>query len=209
MNSQHVNVGESKWQWEAMCAHNNFPQLGKMNRSLLWMRCQSVGDVLCRESPAVDVADLESALYYVFMKEQHDCRFIIHWTWWEGFVFRFHRCVIGRWKCVRRFTVKHHHHRPDISLHKLFRNWEQSHKCTFSLDIEALLCTYLIWIWFCLCRSCCFIALVVKFDPLKNSFLLLIVVLGCLFVNKYKFRTFRLWLKFTNIFFCYNNTFII
>lgn len=62
-----------------MCAHNNFPQLGKMNRSLLWMRCQNVGDVLGGESPAVDVADLESALYYVFMN-----------------VFRFCRCLIVR-----------------------------------------------------------------------------------------------------------------
>lgn len=64
-------VCECKCQREAMCAHNNFPQL-KMNRSLLRMRCLNAGDVLGRESPAMHVAHLESAPYYVFMKEQLD-----------------------------------------------------------------------------------------------------------------------------------------
>ncbi len=59
----------------------------KMNRSLLRMRCLNVWDVLSRESPAMHVAHLKSAPYYVFMKEQQDWQFIIHWTRWEEFTF--------------------------------------------------------------------------------------------------------------------------
>lgn len=146
-----------------------------MNRSLLRMRCLNVGDVLGWESPA----HLESVPYYVFMKEQWDWRFIIglderdlHFTTDE---------VSVRWKCVCRFTVKHHH--PNIGLCKLLKNSNQSHKCIFSLGIKVLLRTNLIWMFFYLALAKLVLhPLVVKFNILKCS-LLLNVVLVCLSVR--------------------------
>lgn len=89
--------------------------------------------------------------------------------------------VSVRWKCVRRFTVKHHH--LNFGLCKLLKKREQSHKCIFSLGIKALLLTFLIWMFFYLALAKLMLhPLVVKFNILKCS-LLLNVVLVCLSVR--------------------------
>lgn len=142
-------------------------------------------DVLGRESPAMHVAHLGSAPYYAFMKEQQDWQFIIHWTWWEGFTF-YRRWGVSEVKvraeihsktsssCIKTYM--------NFGLCKLLKKREQSHKCIFSLGIKALLLTFLIWMFFYLALAKLMLHPLVKFNILKCS-LLLNVVLVCLSVR--------------------------
>ncbi len=134
----------------------------EMNRSILRMRCLNVWDVLNRESPAMHVAHLKSAPYYVFMKEQQDWQFIIHWTWWEEFTFC---CRRGVSELKVRAEI---HCKTSSSVHRFIscsKKREQLHKCIFSIGIKALLRTILIWMFFYLALAKLMLRpLVIKFN---------------------------------------------